>query len=499
MPKVNKVKTRKTRNRLAALRLDDPKSLPNVDASDGVNRREFRKVRKAYRTRSKRADQPKPKAPAQVKPEVADVVKQRYDSIRTIPNLNLEDGVTRPEKRAVNQAWRRQGRPVPFDPTAPLTGRAMADETAAATRLKYGEAEDALQSSIRNQRQTTANTATYYDDYRQALQEATGRISATYQQAASDSQAASDRATQQDVAAAQQRDAQDSRQSELLGRGQTQTNVEFAAASNRQRLGNEAAARAREQGANAGSYMEKRGATAVLSKAEAVGRQNARMSELEKAKRRLKQDKGDFKLDFRNKARESEREWSAIQKEFGLKKQELKATAKSDRADRRLEQQKLEAQKIVARIYASADKAGARAQVRVARLQLKKGKISRHQFRTIRNIYDGLPTHKTVDVNNHYSGGGKGSGGSSGTPTKGPQGSGANGRLQPWERDKMAQARTWIGEAHPTPDARGVTIAKLVKAGIPRRLAAAAWRNYMKNYRNTQTGPQGLPTANGHQ
>ena len=481
MPNVKGRYERRSRQRLARVRLADEKALPRVNASDGINRREARRIKRAAK-----------RLPAAPKPVNQQRVAERYDSMATTPKVNPNNGFNRKEAKRVNQAWRGAGRPQPFRPTEPLTGRSFADETAAASRLKFGPVEQELNRATSAQAQTTANTATYYDDYRQALREATDRIAGTNTAAVAAAEGRVDAAHQQDVAAGQARDAQDSRQAELLGRGPVHTSVEGQAADNRRALGNTVVNAMRDHAASDTSYMEKTGANSVLKKAEALGRQNARMAEIGSKKEQLARDKGDFAVKARTDARQSEREWSAIQKEFGLKKQELKQDAKSGSADRKLEQQKLNAQKIVARIYASADKAGARAQIRVAKLQLEKGKISQHQYRTIVNEYKGLPAKGQAPA-------AKGSKpGKPGKPGQ-PQGSGAGGSLAPWERDKMAQARTWIGEAHPTPDARGATIAKLVKAGIPRRLAVAAWNKYIKNYRSTATGPQGLPTANGRQ
>lgn len=480
MPNVKGRYERRSRKRLARVRLNDPKALPRVDASDGINRREARRIKGAARA-----------IPAKPKPVNQQRVSERYDSMATTPRVNPNNGFNRKEAKRVNSAYVKAGRPQPFRPEAPLTGRSFADETAAAQRLKFGPAEQELGRATAAQTQTTANTAQYYDDYRQALREATDRIAGTNTAAVAAAEGRVDQAHQQDVSAGQARDAEDARQAQLLGRPAPQTSVEGQAADNRRALGNTVTAAMRDRGASDASLMEKRGATSVLQKAEALGRQNSRMAELDKQKKQLAQDKGDFAVKARTDARQSEREWSAIQKEFGLKKQELKQDAKSSASDRKLEQQKLNAQKIVARIYASADKAGARAQIRVAKLQLEKGKISQHQYRTIVNEYRGLPEKG-------QSPGAKPKNGAA--PKAGtPKGSGPGGSLAPWERDKLDLARKSLGKAHPTPDEKQVMIGKLVDAGIPARLARAAWARYIKNYRSTATGPQGLPTANGRQ
>jgi hypothetical protein len=360
----------------------------------------------------------------------------------------------------------------PFDPLAPVTPQGAQQEVNAAADLQFRPQERAVRQEIANQAQDTANTGSYYDDYKKALAEATGRISAVNKATADEMQTRTNAVA--DLASAQsaQSDANLQRQADLLGRGQVSTPEGQQSSVDIRSQGTQAANRQRVQGAADTGLMEKRGATAVLAKAQALSRENARMRGMLEKKGQIAADKGTFKVAERGKVRESERSWAAIQKEFKLKSAAQKAATKGSKADRKLERQKLRTQQIVAGIYAAADKAGAQAQVKVAKINLQKGRISQRQYREITNIYKGLPAKGTSPA-------AKGTTGGAAKPGA-AQGSGAGGTLAPWERDRINSSRDALFDAHAQPSDRRKAIDQLVRQGVPRRLALVAWNEYIK-------------------
>jgi hypothetical protein len=201
------------------------------------------------------------------------------------------------------------------------------------------------------------------------------------------------------------------------------------------------------------ALMEKRTANVSLKKIEDQQRLESHANKLREEDKKLAGERGAFRVDQRRKNRESEREWSAIQKEFGLKRRGQDLEFKNTRADRAIEKQKIAGQKIIARLYSSADKASAKAQVRVAKLQLEKGKISQKKYVEIVNIYKGLPD--------------------SGKPGK--------SKLQGWEKDKVNDAVYSLEQEKAQRDNRAKWIAKMQKAGLTRRLAVVAWNRYSKS------------------
>jgi hypothetical protein len=410
---------KRARRRLAAVRLDNPRALPNVSPKGGYTGREARKL--------KRAAGALPKSPRGAKG------------------------------------------PAPFNPLAPVTGKTFDEELAAKVGLQFGSQDRELARNIANQDQTTANTGSYYDDYRQALRESTARINETNRVAAETSEARVDNAYGQDKAAVAARDAQASEAAAKLGRPAMQSQEGSQAVEAARSQGNQSAARVRGQGAADTALMEKRQANSVLAKSEALARENARRRRLGEDAVELAQKKGDFKVAERDKTRQSEREWAAIQKEFKLERRGQDLDAGATRQQQKTERMKANAQKTIARLYSSANKASARAQIRVARLQLKKGEIDQHQFNTITNIYKGLP-----------GGGGSGS-----------NGSGKGGQLLPWERDKVSNAVNILDRNNAKPQGKSAWIARMQKEGVPLRLARVAWKRYADKHLNTGPGNTG--------
>lgn len=343
-----------------------------------------------------------------------------------------------------------------YDPTAPLTGKRFRRELRAAEGREFGPQQRELNTAIANQDQTTADRARYYDDWRQAMRESTARINATNAENVKASEARVDSSYAQDSAAVKARDVAASEQAAKLGRGPVQSAEGARAVEAQRSQGNQSTDRLRSQAGADTKYLELRGVNAAQAKIEDQDRQGNRRKKLEQAGRDLARERGQFRTEFGRKARESEREWAAIQKEFGLKSRELDIDAKNSRKDRQLEQQKLSTQKIVARIYASADRAGARAQVRVAKLQLQKGKISQKQYREIVNIYKGLPK--------------KGSSGAAGPKP-----------LTATQEKTVKQAFNRLKKAGVRADQKKAAINQLIgKYGYPPRVAREAWRRYVR-------------------
>lgn len=360
-------------------------------------------------------------------------------------------------------SYQRQARQAKqYDPLAPITGAREKQEMKAAERLQFGPRARELRQATADQGQTSADRAQYYDDYRQALREATSRVNEANRQNVLATEGRVDTAYQQDSAGVKARDAAASEAAAKLGRGPVQSDEGARAVAAQRSQGNQSAARLRGEASADTKYMELRGATSALAKAEDQSRQSARRAKLRQESKDLAQQRGDFRVDLRRKTRQDEREYAAVQKEFGLKRREQNLQFKTDKASQRLERQKLNAQKIVARIYASADKAGARAQIRVAKLQLQKGKISQHQYRRIVNIYHGLPG---PGVSGGATSGGKG----------GP-------KLQTWEIDKVNNAMRILTKHEAHGRDKQTWLDRMQSDGLPLRLARIAWRRYAKRH-----------------
>lgn len=426
MPTVGPGKTRRTNRRLARIRLANPKALPHVKADSRYTPREVRRVKKVDRRMRARADQ----------------------------------------RKASTQ----------YNPLAPLTGKAAVQEQDAAARLQFAPRERELRDATGGLAQTTANRAQYYDDYRQALREASARVNETNRANVAATEARVDSSFQQDSAAVQQRDAAASEAAAKLGRGPVQSEEGARAVEAQRSQGNQHAASLRERMATDDKLMARGEANSVLKKIEDQQRLSAKGEKLRQEARDLAGDEGAFKVEQRGKQRDSERTYALARKEFGLKEKDLALKTQSTHADKVLERQKLQAQKVVARIYAAADRAGARAQVRVAKINLEKGKISTKQYREIVNIYKGLPK-------------------------KGQSGSAAGGGSKPASKplsvseEKTAkQAFKRLSEAGVRVDQRQKAIDQLIgKYGYPPRVAREAWRRYARRApgSNYNKGPVG--------
>src|SRR6266498_3741915 len=161
---------RKARKRLARLRTENPKSLAGVKPTTHGN---FRRADRVAILRAARAAQIKRKTAAK-KPKAA-----------------------------------------PFNPLEPLAGKDFETEAKAAERLQYGDQDRALKSALGARAQTEANTASYYEDYRQALREGSANVQEANRQNISRQEERATGATDQENARLQARDAQVSEQAKL--------------------------------------------------------------------------------------------------------------------------------------------------------------------------------------------------------------------------------------------------------------------------------------------
>lgn len=414
----------RARNRLAKIRVSDPKGLPGVKPSAHGN---FTKAQRI-------------------------AIMQAAKKLHGAP----KDGAAAPPKKAP-----------PYNPLAPLGGSDFENEIAANTKLQFGGQEEALRAAMAQQDRNTAVVSSGMDQYRQALEEARQHIAATDQKAATDSQGQVDSAYSQDKAAQAARDAAVQKLAGASGFAIGPSQQGAQAVEGARSQGNQSVTNVRAQGAADDSFMTKRGATSVLQKAEALSKQQAKRSELEGKSTELAAEKGAFGVSERGKLRDSERTYALARKEFGLKAADTKSQIETRKATVSVDKQKSNAQVLVARIYAAADRSKAHATIRVAQLQLKKGKIDQKQYRQIVNIYKGLPKKGTSSQPKGAS------------PGSNQGGSGPGGSLAPYEvdsRDKAIRGFT-KNKYGKTDHARAVS--KAVQAGIPQRIAELAWKRYL--------------------
>lgn len=411
--KASKGVQKRARSRLAKIRLQDPNALPNIKNYDGTL-------------------------------NSAVAIKRALKEMRD-------------KKKVAGQADK------PYDPLAPLTGDREEQELDAATKLQFGEKDRLLKEQEGIRAQAVRNMGSYYDDYKRELEASKIRMNANYAAQASavegrvDTQYTQQSGEANTAATAQAADAQARGIQPNLGPTHAQQTADAA-----RTIGQSDATRVRGVGAAANERMELRGATAVQAKGEALGREQAKIDQLGREKIALAEDKGAFRVNQRAQNRAKEREWAAVQKEFGLKEDSLKLEGET-------KSQAAEAQKVVARIYAAASKAEARAQVRVAELQLEKGKISKSQFRTIKNIYEGLPEK------------GESPKPKSPNPTSNQGGSGAGGSLATWEKDKVENGVRILNRNKAKATDRATWIKRMTDAGVSPRLARIAWAQYMSS------------------
>lgn len=356
----------------------------------------------------------------------------------------------------------------PFDPLAPLTGKAFDTEEKAASQLQFGESDRALGQAYEGNTQQATQQNSYYDEYKKSLEASAERLRQSNAANVTAGQTQVDNAYTQDKAAAEQRSTTANTQISNLGlTGTVGTEGEQQTEALRSQ-GNARVQDSRDAGQRDNVFAEGRVPNSILAKAEEMARITHKREQLDEDKRKLASDKGAFATKFRTDARASEREWAAVQKEFGLKEEELGQKGKDSAADRSIERQKLATQKLVAKLQTDANKTKAAATIRVAKLQLEKGKIDQHQYNEIVNIYKGLPKKGTATPAKDK------------TKPKG-SGSGPDGSLAPWEVDGRDKAFTGFGKNNYKVSDHARAIQKAVAAGIPKRLAELAWKRYVKS------------------
>lgn len=394
------------------------------------------------------------------------LAKVRLADPKSLPHVTVgpHGGFSRGERQKILGAARalqssgkprKPHKPRPYNPLSPLSGKAFRNEINANAKLQYNPQIKQAKQDISDQDKHSALVSSAYDQYQAALQTALANTNKAYADAATDANTRLGTAYNQDVASAS-----------------TPEGKQAAAAE--RALSNSALTTLKTSGASAAASGNTNVASSSLSKIEALNRENEARERLIGGLKQLKAQKGQFKVSERGKLRSDERTYALARKEFGLKSATLKETKRVDTANINSKKQANNAQVLVAKIYAAASRSKARATIRVARLQLKKGKIDQHQFNTIRNIYEGLPAKGTP-----------GGVGKNGKP-KAPKGSGPGGTFAPWERDDINRAMRGFNTNNYNEQQVDRAIQKAVAAGIPERLARAAWRRYRKQLRQSQ-------------
>jgi hypothetical protein len=352
----------------------------------------------------------------------------------------------------------------PYDPLASLSGSSFDKEVEANAKLQFGPQEEELKNALQAQDRRTQLEGSSLDQYAAALAAAKDRINQFNGDQTSASQGRVDSAYSQDKAVQEARDkaAQDRMVQLGLAGATPADNSGAQAVEGARSQGNQAVTNVRAQGAADNTLMEKRGATAVLQKAEAGSRNADRRSQLESKGRELAAERGAFSVSERGKLRDAERQYAAVKKEFGLKEADLNLKKSQAKSDASIERYKVNGQKLIAKLYADANQAKARATIRVAQLQLKKGKIDQHTYATVHNIYSGLPKKgKSPQPKGASSGGGT--------------------QLQTWEQDKVGKAVNSLGKHHVQPSQREQYIQKMIDGGLSPRLARIAWQRYVSS------------------
>jgi len=257
------------------------------------------------------------------------------------PGKPNEVRVGRPAAGRKNQRPNRQrpgsrqpGKQDQWNPLAPLTGQAMNQELEAATRLQFGETERELDFLRRQSLQHETNVGDWWGDYRREVASAEQRTRLGYQQAAAGVYAQGAAASGQDAATNAGVQGAAEQSAELRGAATDPSLAQEAgqAVSARQASVGTMGDLIAGQGANAGAYLANRGATASGIRAQARQDELRRRGEIDKERMGLVRKKGDYRTDFRNKARESERTYAAVQREFGLDQAEAQTDAQIDAA-----------------------------------------------------------------------------------------------------------------------------------------------------------------------
>lgn len=338
----------------------------------------------------------------------------------------------------------------PYDPLAPLSGTDFNNQVAANVNLQYQPQEDALAQAQKDQAQNTALTNSAYDAYKSALNDALTNINTNDANAVTAQQAQVNNAFTQDNASAQ-------------------TDAGRQAAAGAQGLGNAGLGTLRTAGTADNAYMSNRTADSVLQKAEALQQAAQKKTDLDTQAASLAKQKGEDTVAERGKLTDAERQYSAVQKEFGLK-------VKTEKDDTASATSTAATQKYVADVQAAATQEKAAATIKVAKEQLAKGKIDQHQYTTVTNVYKGLPKKGVSPT-------------AKATPKTVGKGSGPNGTWSPSERDKLSKSVNILHKNNASATDQATWIQRMVDEGIPHRIATAAWRSYRSQYLTPNVTP----------
>lgn len=456
------------RSRRRARRLIAANKLPKgVSPRGGTTGRETRALKRASEELKKRSG---------FNQGVSDRAAARAESIPTIPGLDYSDNrFTRPEARRIKRGWMRAGRPQPYNPLERLSGRSFADEMKAAEEYEFGDQRSALDREGRRLEQQEANTSTYYDDYRAALSRAVSGIRDAADSTAAAQQQQADAAAAQDRERQQARDAEDAAVAAKFGRPATPSQEGQRAVEARTYMANAEAARMRERGLERVAEAQRNEPLALLSKAQAVERENARQRENAEDKQSLEKRIGAFRTKYRSDVRDSERQWEAIKKEFKLKAGESKADRQLKKQELRVERLKSFNQLKQAMLYAGADRKMARAIIKQARIARDAKLISAKEYRRIAEINAAASDRRAQSNEN--------------VAKTNQSGDGAGRSLQPWERNRMDRAFMALRRAEDAgalkdSDRNGQMYTKFLrrmrKAGIEPQYARRAWEKYWK-------------------
>lgn len=462
-----------------AVKLSAAGKVPSgVSAKDGITGKEARALREAIQSL---------KGGGGGGSTISERANARAESSTTIPGLNYDGRYNRREARKIKQHWISEGRPAPYDPLKQVSGRNFADELKATLGYEFGDQERELRREGSRLEQNSANVGSYYDDYKNALTQSVGRIRADADSTAAATQQQVDRAQEQDKARLEAADAEAAATAAKFGRPATPSQEGQRALEARGFMAQSEQARMRERANAQVQQADLRIPNAVLAKAERLREEERRIAANRGDQQRLKQKEGEFATKYRADSREAERLWAATQKEFKLKAGESKADRKLKAQELRIENIKSYRQLKQAMLYAGAKSKMADALVKQAKKMADAKVISAKQYKEIARIQ----SHKTVDVNNSYSGNGGG-------------GSGDGGRkLQPYEKTRVDRATAALAKfdrqgslTDRDRNGKGYTafVRRMRRYGIDAQYARIAWKRYWD--KRGQTSPGG--TGGGH-
>lgn len=276
-------------------------------------------------------------------PDTGQIFKGRNKLVKVNPKGS---GKGKGNKGKGNKGGTPRG--TPYDPLMPLAGKDFKKELRAGVRAKYAPAESQLriERGISDQRVRTLPGV--YDQYTNQMGQLQSQSVAAYAAAQNQMFAqanAMNQATQAQItadAAEQQRlagirgavaDPSVAAKARMAAQGQQASLLQYGGS-----LGAE--------GARQGQYLGTRGAIGHLRKAEALGEEFQRRRGIEAKGADLAREKGDYRLEYRNKLREGERTYDLNRKAFGL---DVKKAKDDRRHDRQMEKQAAKNQKSLER------------------------------------------------------------------------------------------------------------------------------------------------------